>query len=67
MTEWEMSCSVCGVRSEKYRRTVLAGIRFENLEGNPIVCERCVFKALTGKDRAWMSHVKESLEGLASE
>lgn len=53
---WENTqCEVCF----KLLRPSYPLLRFNYLEGSPVICEPCVFKILTGKERKLLKTLRK--------
>ena len=54
------NCSQCGTGSVKGYD--VPGIRFWTLEGSPLICEKCIYKKLSGESRDWKNDIEPYLK-----
>lgn len=57
-------CIKCKAQRKISKSYFLPGIMFNNLEGQPFICERCYFEYVTGLTNDWKGSLKIYLENL---
>jgi hypothetical protein len=46
-----MKCIKCEITAKD--KVILPGLHFSFLKGNPVLCDKCLYKILTGEDIPW--------------
>jgi hypothetical protein len=55
-------CSICGCHGKKENYDI-SGIRFNYLENDVTICERCIYEKLSGIKLEWRDEIKGNIEG----
>lgn len=60
--QMKKKCVVCGIKAKDDANIDLPGITFNFLEGQPIICERCIFTGITHGAVPFQEDVEALLE-----